>query len=417
MALALMIGVYTLIGTALLPIAVLVALCSRRGRAFFLERIGFWKASKHPVILIHGASLGEIQGLLPLAKDLKSKYPDYEIVMSCTSNTGREAAEKAGFTARILPFDIYWLYIISFAELNLRVCITSETEIWPGLIGWLKFNRVPWIIVNGRISDQSWDEYTVLSPVLRPFIATALVVGVADDASFRRFNALGVPFEHLKKTGNTKYDFVVPHLTENEKASLRKELVGDVSKIVVLGSLRPGEELIWNPVIRNILNSHKDVGFILAPRHPEKFIFFAESMIDADIAFTRRSEGRCDKVLLLDSLGELSKVYSISDVAFIGGSLAPFGGHNPLEAMVQGCALMMGPSTYVVTEIVEHLKGVEALLSISNAEECEKALRELLDDPEKLSGFKERARTASVKFQGATERTIDMISPILKERK
>jgi 3-deoxy-D-manno-octulosonic-acid transferase len=410
-----MIGIYTILGTAILPIAILVAILSPRGRAFFTERIGFWKSSKHPIILIHGASLGEIQGLLPLARELKSKYPGYEIVMSSTSNTGREAAERAGFTARILPFDIYWLYIISFSELNLRACITSETEIWPGLIAWLKFNRVPWIIVNGRISDQSWDEYAVLSPVLRPLIATASAVGVSDDVSFRRFNALGVPFERTKKTGNTKYDLVVPHLTESEKAKLKNELVGDVARVVILGSLRPGEELIWNPVIKNILLDYPDVGFIVAPRHPEKFTFFSESLIDADIKFSRRGEGRSDRVLLLDSLGELAKVYCISDIAFIGGSLAPFGGHNPLEAMVQGCALMMGPSTFVVTEIVEYLKATDSLGSISNAEDCEQFLRQLLDNAETLSGYQSRARTASVKFQGATERTLDMISPILKE--
>ena len=142
MGLRLFLTIYSIIGTVLLPVALLIALMSKRGRHFLAERFGFWKSSTRPTILIHGASLGEVKGVIPLAKALRSKYPDYEVIISSTSTTGREAAENSGFVGRIIPLDIYWLYIIAFADLNLKLCIISETEIWPGLISWLKFNRM-----------------------------------------------------------------------------------------------------------------------------------------------------------------------------------------------------------------------------------------------------------------------------------
>jgi 3-deoxy-D-manno-octulosonic-acid transferase len=395
-------------------VALLLAVLLRRGRLFLGERFGFWKASNRPTILIHGASLGEVKGVLPLARALRAKYTDHEIVISSTSSTGREAADAAGFVGRILPLDIYWLYILAFSEINLKLCIISETEIWPGLISWLEFNRIPWGIVNGRISDKSWGEYLALSPFLRPFISLGHFFGVADQKSYDRFVQLGARFGLIKKTGNTKYDSVVPTLSPDEVLKLRSSLVGDVKTVVVLGSIRPGEDLIWNQVIKIVLQRYDNVAFVLAPRHPEKFDFFADSLRDSGIKFARRQDGKSDRVLLLDSLGELTTVYTCCHIAFVGGTLEPFGGHNPLEAMTQGCAILMGPSTFVISDVVDVLIEKDAVRMVRTKDECLETLCALLDNPDSLQKLQTGAKEASKDFFGATERTVEMISGIMR---
>jgi 3-deoxy-D-manno-octulosonic-acid transferase len=417
MRLALILLIYTLIGLALLPLAIVIALFSHRGRAFFEERIGIWEKVDSPFILIHGASLGEIQGVTPLAKEIKAKYPNYQVVLSSTSNTGRQAAEKSGFISRILPFDLYFLYSLAFLDNKPKAVILTETEIWPALIGWLRFNRVPWVVVNGRISEKSWSEYRILAPILRPFLKQTAAVCTSDEASVDRFIKLGVNPNVIIKTGNTKYDTPLPTLNAAEIDSLKAELVGGCEKVIILGSIRPGEDKIWNPVIRKVLDYYEKVGFVVAPRHPEKFEYFADSLNESGIEFARRKENRPGRVLLLDSLGELSKVFALGDIAFIGGTLEDFGGHNPLEAMGQECAIIMGPSVFVISEIVDALKDADALVTISNSEECDGVVRELLSNPQRVKELGQRARNIAAQFQGATTRAIKVFSPILGEPK
>lgn len=415
MVLKLFISIYTFLGTLLLPVALVVALLLRRGRLFLGERFGFWRASTRPTILIHGASLGEVKGVLPLARALRVKYPDYEIIISSTSSTGREAANAAGFVGRILPLDIYWLYVLAFSEINLKLCIISETEIWPGLISWLKFNQIPWGIVNGRISDKSWNEYLALSPFLRPFITLGHFFGVADQKSYDRFVQLGARFGLIRKTGNTKYDSVVPSLTPEEVSSLRSSLVGDAKIVIVLGSIRPGEDSIWNQAIKIVLQRYDNVAFIIAPRHPEKFDFFADSLRDAGIKFARRRDGKSDRVLLLDSLGELTKVYTCCHIAFIGGTLEKFGGHNPLEAMTQGCAILMGPSTFVISDVVEALIDKKGVSIVKTAQDCTETLCSLVESAELLKNMQLAAKEVSKDFFGATDRTVEMVSDVVRK--
>lgn len=398
--------IYTALGILLLPIAILLFLIFPRGRAHFSERI--WGQFPNSFILIHGASYGEVIGLLPLARALRDNK-ESEIVISSTSSTGRKAGVDAGFTSRLLPFDCLPLYFLAFRHGNPKLVIISETEIWPGLIFYLSLCKIPWVLVNARISDASWPWYRLASILLAPFLVGASKVLTADNVSIERFKKLGVSTERIKEVGNSKYDSLPKPLIESEKRDLQTSLFKSEAPILVLGSIRPGEEKVWFPAIRKVFENRGRLNIVVAPRHPEKFDYFADILRNEKIPFTRRSSRivSSDPVMLLNSLGELSKIYGAGTLAFIGGSIEPFGGHNPLEAMVQGTAICIGPSTFVVREIITALQQHNGVIEIKNQEDAFNVIELILNEPDTILEKGRIAKEVSSRFVGATARIIN----------
>ena len=402
----------------LTPILAFLFFLFPKGRLYLSERLGIWPLRVlEDAIVLHGASLGEVQGLMPLAKKLRDIYKGCSIIITTTSPTGRACGEKNSFRTFLLPFDWEPLLINALSSLNIKLFVISETEIWPGLIYTLQKLNITWIIINGRISDKSWDFYKAFAALLRPLLKNADKILVADEVSVGRFSDLCLKNDSIKLVGNTKYDFVSLVTSDSEAQKIKKNYFNADLPVLTLGSLRPGEEKFWLSAIVEILSKSKNsLRVVLAPRHPEKFEYFAEILRNENLEFTRRTTQKsasAEPILLLDTLGELSKVYAFSNFSFIGGSIEAYGGHNPLEAMIYGCPIAMGSSVYTVQDIVSKLKEMDGIITIDSVEDCNRVISILVDQPEKLSYLKECSLKVTKHFQGATAAVLAEIEELI----
>ena len=384
-------------GGLLAPFALLpVLLSSPRGRTRLFDRFGSWNVEPGDYTWFHGASMGELRGLLPLIDRFHATHPEERILVTATSASGLKLVNAEIATGRLLPFDHPLWIRRALSGVRIRQLVVAETEIWPALLSHLKAQGVRVSIVNGRISKYSFPRYRRFGSMLRRVLGNFDQILCAEARSASRFLELGAPESAVKVFGNTKYD-TSPSLKDPEaQRALREALFADDAPIFTAGSLRPDEEEYFFPVIARMLREGSRLNVIVAPRHQEKFEWFAEKLAAAHIPFRRWSEkdawgaregwARC---LLLDTFGMLEQCYGISSLAFIGATLIDIGGHNPLEAAAYGVPVMMGPYVSNVEEVCETLAArdgyypvrdpaaIEALLRAAAARDPELATRGL----------------------------------------
>ncbi len=396
-----------------------------------MERCGFWGELPKRFFWFHGASVGEINGIVPLILALRERCPEMEILVTAVSITGLEQAstrldDKAWLHLRLLPFDhSYW---ISKAIGNRTPVgfVFSETELWPELISCLHRRAVPMGLVNGRMSARSARRYTILGDIVREGLKQLEVVCIQSEEARERLLGLGVRPERAVTTGNTKYDSGGSLLSDAQRAQRRAELFPDNRPIVVLGSLRCGEEEEWFPEMARCVAQYPGrVGFVVAPRHEEKFEYFARSLQDHKLSFRRWSTRAKDKtveehrgsapaVVLLDAMGELADIYSVASLCFIGGTLRDFGGHNPLEPAPYGAAICLGPYYRNAADAVVLLKEHNGVTELRGSSDLA-AVLEAVVHPEKmingqtLTDIGARGRAAWESQSGALARTMQAL--------
>lgn len=368
-------------------------LLSARGRERWFERWGFWswKTNASAYIWLHGASAGEVVGLSSLVPGLKRAFQE-ELLLTTTSVTGLRVMGDEVREQHLLTLDRAGCIKRALVQRKIRAFICAETEIWPTLYSWLAEQEIPVIIVNGRISDRSFPRYQRIKPLLEDILRRVSFVAAGDPISVDRFISLGVKPDRVQFLGNSKYSKQPSVQTEEQRQDLRKILdISESLPTVVLGSLRPGEEQVLFPAIIDDKYTGK-VQFIIAPRHAERYDYFADKLKELGVDFRRfsskdagRGAGRHPSVLLLDSFGWLEKCYSLADLVFIGGSLEPHGGHNPLEACAYGAPVVMGPHFSNVEHVVEDLRGKNGISIISSSSEFKELLSRLLSRSPELA--------------------------------
>lgn len=363
----------------------------------FPEECDFWG---------HGASAGEVKGLLPILKNLASKD---KLFITMTSPTGFESL--GGVQGALLPFDSR-LYLRSLVDkIKCKAFIIGESEFWPVLIDRLSKRSIKIILVNGRITEGTYKRFSTFKLFQRALYKVSLFC-VEDEKSFNNLVKLGVDAEKIHITGNAKYDSHLPDLDENKRQSLRSLFKVKGELICSIGSIRPGEDEFIFPAIANRLKENKKIGFIIAPRHKERFNFFADRLKDLGIIFERFSSQSREEssVLLLDTFGKLEDAYSISDGAIIGGTFIPdIGGHNPLEAAAFGIPVGVGQ----YHEKIEPLIGDgEAISILKNRNDVQSFINELESEQSRnYLGIK--AKEVWIKQQGVAQKTSDIIQSIL----
>ncbi|MDZ4786998.1 MAG: glycosyltransferase N-terminal domain-containing protein [bacterium] len=416
--------IYRIIFFILLPFGILGFLLIPRGRKYLKERLGFWGLeTSQAIVWFHGSSLGELRGILPILLEIKKNYPELKSLVTTTTQSGREFLEGKCDFPRMLPLDIGIFYAHAISNINVKILIVSETEIWPALLWFVKERNIKSVLINGRISDSSWPTYKRFRWFFRDLLSSFERICAADQISKERFLDLGFNANQIILTGNSKYDFdpIVKDTLLRKK--LKESFFSTNQLIVSLGSLRPGEESIWFPAIKEILAKFNGrIGVIIAPRHPEKFQFFAEALNSYQMPFTKWSKiqdllDKKNQIILLDTLGELEKCYSFSDLAFIGGSIGNYGGHNPLEAAAYGVALCMGPSIFSVREIVKELKANSGLLDVNNVEQAKSVLRKLLEEPTEIIKIGQQSKIVFESFKGAKDKVLKVLNPMLEGHK
>ncbi len=402
-----------------LPFYLLYSLTRPRLRCGLAERLGFglWQSPEmqRADILIHAASVGEVNGIEPLLAELKSLHPEQKIVVSTTSVTGRDRArELVGETrAALLPLDHPSLQRLMLARVRPKMVIITETELWPSFLLLLATNNIPTLLINARISDYSFPNYSKLRFLLQPLLKTFRAILTQSVLDAERFRALGADSARVEVVGSTKYDRQVQALSTEERQSFASELGISLEKLCfVAGSVRPGEDEVVVQAYCEALQEVPDLQLILTPRHPERFDACAELLQANGLEFHRRSAGNAAKesaVVLLDTLGELQRVYSLASFSFVGATLVDIGGHNPLEPAAYGAPVLLGPYYSTVRDAVAALRQVDAVKIVENKAELRNAILHYAKNPDQRQAAGLRAEQAWRRNLGATKKVLEFL--------
>lgn len=404
----------------LLPWIAIQMLRAGKYRAGFKERLGVVPARlKNPrgSIWVHAVSVGEVLAVSRLISELQNAWPETQILLSTTTATGqRLARERFGETrCFFMPLDFGFAVRAYFKALQPPLLILAETEFWPTLLHLARKRGTAVAVVNARISDRSFPRYRRFRWFFRRVLANIdlFLTQTAEDAE--RLRAIGAPTERVRVSGNLKFDIRL-----NAPSQIAQDLrsaIPEGSPVIVCGSTAEGEEERVLEAFQQVQRQFPSVVMVLAPRHPERFDKVAVLIASYGIAFVRRSSWTAicpisSGVFLLDSVGELASVYSLADVAFVGGSLVPTGGHNILEPAQYGAAIVVGPHTFNFREIVSIFRSGDAL-RVSEAETLAPLFIHLLASPQERQLLGQRARALFAQHSGATQRTLHALRPLL----
>ncbi len=372
-----------------------------------------------PVLWLHAVSVGEVLAASRLIELLDSSMP---VVISTTTRTGQKLARErfdtavAAGTTRVFyyPLDLAWIVRRYLGALRPRMLVLMESELWPRMLVEAGRAGIPVVVVNGRVSDRSLPRYRALRRLWQPILRNVTQVMAQSEYDAERFPLIGVPAEAVEAAGNLKYD-----VRAASGLSITRELRAQLptgAKVIVAGSTVEGEEALLLEAFCKLRTHVPELILILAPRHPERFRAVEEMVKAADFSCIRRSDWMphpipSGTVFLLDSMGELGEIYSLASVAFVGGSLVPAGGHNPLEPAQFGVAIATGPYMENFRGIVAMLLEQEAI-RVTPPERIVAVLGELLND---TGGMGLRARKVFDANAGASARCFAAIQTLLAE--
>jgi 3-deoxy-D-manno-octulosonic-acid transferase len=379
-----------------------------------------------PLIWVHAVSVGEVLAVSRLVKSLDAELPEFFVAVSTTTRTGQLLARERFGADRVFycPLDLPWAVRAYLNTLRPRLLVLAETEFWPNLLTGCYRRGIPVAVVNARISDRSWPRYKLLSSLWKPFLSRISRVLAQSQIDADRLKAIGCQPDRVTVAGNLKFDVRIA--SEADATRQIKSLASNL-RLIVAGSTLEGEEAALLEAWPRLLQADPQLAMVLAPRHPERFTAVTALLDNSRIPWVRRSDWPSKpaetppplnpgSIILLDTIGELASVYSLASVAFVGGSLIPAGGHNPLEPAQFGVPIVMGPHYANFRAITEDLISHQAV-RIATKEELAATLIDLLNDPHASKAMGERARLVFIQQAGATNRCVDAIKQLLPAQK
>ncbi|MFP5247725.1 MAG: 3-deoxy-D-manno-octulosonic acid transferase [Thermoanaerobaculia bacterium] len=382
----------------------------------FPARMGFFKHRAEPHDLwIHAVSVGETLAARAVVEEILAQRPGTSIVFTTTTLTGQAQARRLypDATVTYFPFDFAFAIRRFLDQHRPRVFATMETEIWPNVTRIARARGLRLVLANGRISDRSLPRYRAFRLIVGSVLKKYDRILAREELDRERFIAIGAPERIVEVSGNVKFDYE-PDTAPLEIAPRLEELIGG-RKVLVLGSTMEGEDELLLPELERLLAEHHAF-VIIAPRKPERFELVAGLLATSPLRFVRRSDldarGAAD-VLLLDTFGELAKVYRYATAAFVGGTLVPTGGHNPIEPAAAGVPVCFGPSMSNFREIAQEFLKAEAAMEVRNAAEVIDFAGTMFDNAALQQAWGERARRTVLQNRGASERTARRIVELL----
>jgi len=374
-----------------------------------------------PAIWVHAVSVGEVLAVGELVGELRRRFPRYRVVVSTTTATGQKLAKKRFGEESVFYFPLDFGFAIRpyLTTLRPQLIVIAETEFWPNFLRLACRSGARVAVVNARISDRSWPGYRrvrrigILASVLHNI--DLFLAQTEEDA--RRLLDIGAPAERIEVSGNLKFDVAAP-APPAIVASLRSTFQqAGVGPVIVCGSTVEEEEGLLLLAFQNVLASHPRAIMILAPRHPERFAEVAQLLEHMGIRFWRRSLWGGDSVaggvFLVDTVGELASLYELGDVAFVGGSLVPRGGHNIIEPAQHGVPVIVGNHTENFRDIVGLFQSQDAIRVVGPAEFPLVLLDLLSNEAERVALGRRGAETLRSQM-GATERTVKALERLLE---
>ena len=370
-------------------------------------------------VWFHAVSVGEAQATLPLVRALRARWPGLPVAVTTTTPTGSERVREL-YGDEVyhcyLPYDLPSAVARFLSRLAPRAAGVMETELWPNLFRACARRAVPVVVANARLSARSAAGYRRVRPFIARVLADTRLIAAQSEADAARFRDLGADPARVAVTGSVKFDIRLPPSLREQAEALRRQL-GAERPVWIAASTHEGEEEQVLDALAQVRHGEPDVLLVLAPRHPERCDRVAALCRRRGLALVRRSEGRpvatSTAVYLLDTLGELTLFYGAADVAFVGGSLVPRGGHNVLEAAAQGIPVVIGPHTFNFALISRQLVEAGAARRVRDAGQCAAAVADLLRDPNLRHDMGERGRALVDANRGAVERLLARIEPLL----
>ncbi len=411
-----------------MPFLLIVAISKKKYRGRIWRRFGFGlpqkafylkKSSSKQTIWIHALSVGEVTSALPLVKSLKQSKPETNLVFSASTRTGKKVAEEhiAPFVDLIIDSPLDFLITIKFflAVIKPQLFILVETDFWPNWLNQLKKNKIPALLVNGRISEKSYANYKKYDFFFKPLFHSFAILSMQTKNDTKKMLNLGLPQSRLKTLGNLKFDTanLANDPLSNTIDSIAIGLLQDV-KILLCGSTHKGEEIILLKIFKNLQKELKNIALIIAPRDIDRADEIQQICIKNDLQPNLRSQGgTTQSVLILDSIGELASLYQLATVAFIGGSLVNAGGHNPLEATAFGVPTLFGPHMEDFSEIAADLNECGAGKTVNNPVELQQKILQILSDSSKHKSLTTAARAFMPRCSGVTLAHVQEINKLL----
>ena len=394
----------------LFPFFLITGLLRGKYLSNFPERMGFYRSpgGAHD-LWIHAVSVGEALAARPVVSEILRMRPATSIVFTTTTITGQAQARRLypDATVTYFPFDFSFSVGRFLKHHRPRVFATMETEIWPNVIRLAEARGLRLILANGRLSDRSFPRYRAARAVVGRLLRHYARILAREETDHERFVAIGAPPEIVETSGNVKFDYAPDDAPLVIAPQLESLIAG--RKVVVLGSTMEGEDEALIPLLKDL-----DAFIIIAPRKPERFDVVAGMLSN----FVRRSEltqhsGPRTQHLLLDTFGELARIYRYATAAFVGGSLVPTGGHNPIEPAAAGVPVCFGPHMSNFREIAStFLRGGGAVEARSAAEVIAFA-RRMIENETGQQAMGERARAIVEQNRGASARTAGRILELL----
>lgn len=368
-------------------------------------------------VWLHAVSVGEVNAAAPLVDTLLRDHPRLRVVVTTITPTGSERVQALWGDAVVhvyLPYDLPGAVARFLAHFRPALALIVETELWPNLLFGCRDRGIPAFILNARLSARSLRGYRALRPLIRRALGSVRLVAAQSREDARRFVQLGAAAQRVVVTGNLKFD--TPPLDDAAFVRDFRSRRAAPGPVWIAASTHEDEEAAVLEAHRAVLARHPQALLVWAPRHPERFRPVAQRLREAGMTVACRSEQAWptrQQAFVVDTLGELARFYACADVAFVGGSLQPVGGHNLLEPAATRTAILTGPHLHNFADIARRLREADGLRIVPSAPELGTALLDLLGDPALRQRMAGNAHRLLEEGRGALRRTVDLIEPSL----
>ena len=414
-------ALYTAVLYAALPFVFLKLWWRGRREPGYREDIAgrFGRSELRPkakLLWVHAVSVGEARACAPLVRALQREHPDHDVLMTCLTAAGRETVRQVygeSVLCAWLPYDFPWAAQRFLAHFRPRLGVLVETEIWPNLVRACAGNGVPLLLANARLSSKSVRGYQRFPSLVRPAFASLAAACAQSAADARRLRRLGAA--NVTVTGNLKFDIEPDAAKAEEGKAFRAALRH--RKVLLLASTREGEE----EMLLGELGPQDDgMLIVIVPRHPQRFDAVAALAQRMGFTLARRSLGEAPhqgrRLYLGDTMGEMAFYYAVADVAVIGGSFAPFGGQNLIEACAAGIPVVTGPHMYNFADVTRLAVSAQAAIQSADAASALRSGRALLEDPVRCAHMGVAGKRLCAQHRGAAERHLVVCRALLRAR-
>lgn len=389
-------------------------------RAGFIQKIGRYakykkQDQKKITILVHAVSVGEVNAVENFIKTIRAQHPDYEIVLSTTTKTGRHVAQAklSKHTDKIVyfPYDFCFSVKNFLDNIQPNKIIVAETEIWPNFTYIAYKRKIPMYIINGRISPSSFRGYKKIRFFIRKVLKryTKILMQTAPDA--QRINRVGAPADKIKVMGNLKFD-ITRTLSITEVEKLKTQIIPNAEPLLIAASTHSGEDEIVLDVYKRTKKDVPSLKLLIAPRHPHRFGQVEMLLKKSKFNYGKRSENASfsdNDIIVLDTMGELGQMFAIGTIAFIGGSFSNIGGHNPLEANIWDVPVITGPTVFNFKDIYKLLITSGAAKMVYDEFDFKEVLVKFLTDKEFYQHSVQEIKNIFETSSGALNRAIEEI--------